>query len=269
VKHQAPAGGRRAATIALYFGAATAWLAPTGGALAQTHAGQYEQADIEYGARLYAERCVVCHGERGDLMPGANLASGSFRNAPTDRDLMTVIRNGIPGTAMTATGYSEAEATALVAYLRNMATFDASGVVIGDEERGRALYEAKGDCESCHRIAGRGPRFAPDLTQVGTLRTAATLQRTLVDPDGGMVPINRPVRAITRDGTAINGRRVNEDTFTVQLVDEEGRLVTLDKADLREYRVDTAAAMPSYAEVFTEQERADLVAYLLSLKGFD
>ena len=270
MKHQASAGGRATAFIALCLGAAVSCLAPAGGALkAQTHAGQYEQADIEYGARLYAGRCIACHGERGDMMPGVNLRSGVFRNAPTDRDLSNVIRNGIANTAMTASGYSEAEAAALIAYLRNMATFDLAGVTQGDEQRGRGLYEGKGDCGSCHRIEGQGPRFAPDLTDVGTQRTAATLQRTLVDPDAGMLPINRPVRAVMRDGTVINGRRLNEDTFTVQLVDEEERLVTLDKAGLREDTVRTTAAMPSYADMFTEQERADVVAYLLSLKGFD
>ncbi len=67
---------------------------------AQTHAGQYEQADIEYGARIYSEHCVTCHGDRGDSMPPAKLGSGQFRHASTDRDLTAVIRDGIPGTAM-------------------------------------------------------------------------------------------------------------------------------------------------------------------------
>jgi len=69
-------------------------------AQAPAHAGQYEQADIEQGAQLYSGHCVVCHGERGDAMPGANLGSGKFRHAETDRDLTTVIRNGVAGTAM-------------------------------------------------------------------------------------------------------------------------------------------------------------------------
>ena len=89
-------------------------------AQAPAHAGQYEQADIEYGAQLYSGHCVVCHGERGDAMPGANLGSGRFRHAETDRDLTNVIRNGVPGTAMAPSAYTESELGALVAYLRNM-----------------------------------------------------------------------------------------------------------------------------------------------------
>ena len=42
-----------------------------------------------------------------------------------------------------------------------------------------------------------------------------------------MMPINRPVRAVTRDGKVINGRRLNEDTYTVQLLDEQGERIVL------------------------------------------
>jgi putative heme-binding domain-containing protein len=165
--------------------------------------------------------------------------------------------------------YSDSELTGLVAYLRNMDRADLSGMLQGDPERGRALFAGAGNCGICHRVNGVGPRFAPDLSNIGAIRTAATLQRSLLDPSAALLPINRPVRAVLRDGTVITGRRVNEDTFTVQLVDEQERLISVDRAQLREYVVSAAASMPSYADVFTEQEYADVVAYLLSLKGFD
>jgi putative heme-binding domain-containing protein len=238
-------------------------------AAAQTHAGQYEQADIEYGARLYSEHCVTCHGERGDSMPPARLGSGQFRHASTDRDLSAVIHDGLPGTAMAPGAYSDSELTALVAYLRNMTSVDLGSAAIGDADRGRALFAGKGKCGSCHRVGAVGPRFAPDLSNVGAIRTAATLKRVLEDPSDGILPIDRPVRAVTRDGRVIVGRRLNEDTFTVQLVDRDERLVSLDKTQLTEYAVSKAATMPAYADKLTAAERADLVAYLLSLRGAD
>ena len=238
-------------------------------AAAQTHAGQYEQADIEYGARLYSEHCITCHGERGDSMPPAKLGSGQFRHASTDRDLTTVIRDGIAGTAMAPGAYSDSELTALIAYLHNMTSVDLSATAIGDADRGRELFAGKGDCASCHRVGAAGPRFAPDLSDVGAIRTAATLKRVLEDPSDALLPINRPVRAVTRDGRVIVGRRLNEDTFTVQLVDKDEQLISLEKSRLREYSVSTEATMPSYAKTLTDGERGDLVAYLLSLKGTD
>jgi hypothetical protein len=82
-----------------------------------------------------------------------------------------------------------------------------------------------------------------------------------------MIPINRPVRAVTRDRRIYNGRRLNEDTYTVQMMDEQGRLVSLAKADLQEFTVLLESPMPAYRSKLTSGEVADLVAYLLSLKG--
>ena len=126
-------------------------------AAAQTHAGQYEQADIEYGARVYSEHCITCHGERGDSMPPAKLGSGQFRHASTDRDLTAVIRDGIPGTAMAPGAFSDSEITALIAYLRNMTSVDLTSTAIGDAERGRELFVGKGQCGDCHRVGAAGP----------------------------------------------------------------------------------------------------------------
>lgn len=238
-------------------------------ALHAQDAGRYEPADIEYGAQLYGMYCVNCHGESGDLMPQINLRNGVFPNSPDDRELGDNIRNGIAGTPMIATGYSDSEITALVAYLRNITTVDASAVTLGDGVRGQSLYEGKGDCGSCHRVNGRGPRAAPDLSRIGAVRTAAQLERTLAGAEGGLIPINRPVRIVTGNGTVISGRRLNEDRYTVQLVDERERLLSLDKTSLREYTVLESSAMPAYGELLTEEERADLLAYLLTLKGLN
>ena len=248
--------------------AAVLCLAASGELMAQAHVGQYEQADIAYGSALYSTYCVVCHGESGDLFPGVNLRSGVFRHAATDRDLRGILLNGIPGTTMVAGAYGEAELVALVAYLRNMDA-EIGGVVLGDAARGQALFEGRGDCGSCHRVAGQGPRLAPDLSDIGAVRSAAVLSRALQDPHGSGLPMNRAVRAVTADGAVINGRRLNEDTYSVQLIDEQERLLSLDKADLREYEILESWDLPSYAGVFSEEEVADLMAYLRSMRGMN
>lgn len=248
--------------------AALMCLFASGQLMAQAHVGQYERADIAYGSSLYTTYCVVCHGENGDLFPGVNLRGGVFRHAVSDRDLRGVLRDGVPGTAMVPGAYEDAELVALVAYLRNMDA-DLGGEALGDAARGQTLFEGEGDCGSCHRVAGRGPRFAPDLSDVGAIRSAATLSRSLEDPHGSGLPMNRAVRAVLADGTAIHGRRLNEDTYSVQLIDQEERLLSLDKAELREYTILATWDLPSYADVFSEEEVADVLAYLRSLKGID
>ena len=82
-----------------------------------------------------------------------------------------------------------------------------------------------------------------------------------------MLPINRSVRGVTKDGKVITGRRLNEDTYSVQLIDTEERLVSLVKTDLKEYAVIKTSSMPSYRDKLSAQELADVVAYLLTLDG--
>lgn len=233
----------------------------------QGHPDDYVRADVEYGARLYAQHCFGCHGTNGDGVAGVDLRSGKFRNARTDPQLRMVISNGFPSTGMPAFKLDPAELTGIVAYLRNMNTFDAGSMKAGDASRGQTVFEGKGACLSCHRVEGQGSRKAPDLSDIGVVRSAGSLERSLRDPTSQMIPINRPVRVVTRDGKVINGRRLNEDTYTVQLTDESGSLHSLVKSDLREYTISTKSTMPSYEKELTPAEIADVVSYLLSLKG--
>ncbi len=107
----------------------------------------------------------------------------------------------------------------------------------------------------------------PDLSDIGAVRSAGSLQRSLTDPVSQMMPINRPIRAVTPDGKVINGRRLNEDTYTVQLIDDHEQLVSLTKTDLREYVIQTTTPMPSFKSTLSADELADVMTYLLSLKG--
>jgi len=237
------------------------------GAQSTAHPGDYAPADIAYGARLYDAQCTTCHGANGDGVGGVDLKSGKFRNAASDQDLLRVITTGIPGTGMQAFRFDPSEIAGIIAYLRNMNAFDRGSVKAGDPARGRTILEGKGECLRCHRVAGQGSRVAPELSDIGVVRGPGSLLRSLTDPISQMMPINRPVRAVTREGTVINGRRLNEDTYTVQLIDDHERLVSLAKADLREFTVLTSSPMPSYRGRLTDDELADLVAYLLTLKG--
>jgi putative heme-binding domain-containing protein len=249
-------------TMLWTIGLAAAWVE----AQAPLHESQYADADIAYGATLYASKCVTCHGTQGDAIGGVNLRSGTFRNAVIDRDLERFIRAGSPA-GMPPFALDNSEMAGIIAYLRNMNAFDTAAVKMGDAARGRAIFLGKGACTSCHRVGVTGSRVAPNLSDIGTARSAGSLQRSLVDPNSQMMPINRPVRVVTKDGTIINGRRLNEDTYRLQIIDDHERLLSLVKADLREYTISKTSLMPSYKGTLSDEEIADLLAYLLSLKG--
>lgn len=230
------------------------------------HAGEHSQQDIQSGSVVYGLQCAQCHGPNGDQVGGIDLRTGRFRNATSDDDLRRVITNGIPGTSMPGRRLDPMQLTTLVAYVRNMRDFNTAVVAMGDAARGRGLYEGSG-CASCHRIGASGSRIAPDLSEIGSTRSPAALQQSLLNPTSMMMPINRPVRLVTRDGRTINGRRLNEDTYTMQLMTDQEDLVTVLKSDLKELRVLTTSPMPSYRDNLTPSQLADLVAYLASLQA--
>jgi putative heme-binding domain-containing protein len=226
---------------------------------------RYTTTDIENGSRLYTAECALCHGSNGDEVDGVNLRTGQLRRGSSDDAIRAVVASGVGGGRMPAFDLSVEELNGLVAFIR--AGFDPGGVAvrIGDAEAGRALFAGGGDCASCHRVNGVGPLTAPDLSDIGAIRTPAALQRVLLDPDGSLIPINRPIRAVTRSGETVEGRRLNEDTYSVQLIDSHGRLRSLIKADLVEYEVSQQATMRP--TTLSSEQVAEVIGYLMTLQG--
>lgn len=226
---------------------------------------QYTSEAIEAGSRVYTQQCALCHGPQGDLIDGINLRRGEFRTAQSDTDLVTVISQGAAEGRMPSFDLRAEEMNGVIAYIR--AGFDPEGVAvkIGDPVRGKALFEGKGECADCHRVNGVGPRTAPDLSSIGAIRTPASLQRNMLDPATALLPINKPVRLVTRNEETIVGRRLNEDTYTVQVLDSNERLRSLRKSDLVTYEIsDAPSKQPT---TLSSDEVADVIGYLLTLRG--
>src|SRR4029079_1541965 len=109
-------------------------------------------------------------------------------------------------------------------------------------------------------------RVGPDLSSIGATRSAAELQRALIDPNADVQPQNRFYRVTLMDGTTVDGRLLSHDTFTVQLLDSKEQLRSFNKSDLRNAAF-IASPMPSYKTTLTSQELADVVSYLSSLRN--
>jgi cytochrome c oxidase cbb3-type subunit 3 len=241
-------------------------------ASAQDHG--YTPADIENGGRLYQSSCGGCHGQDGSGVSGIELARGQFRRGTSDTDLIKIIQTGIPGTTMPPHNFTDAQAATVVAYLRNMATVRSGAAPtvlrgVGDAARGKALFEGKGQCTTCHRVNGKGPRLAPDLSEVGATRPLPELHQSLLEPNATMRAGNRFFQVVTTDGRTITGRLMNQDSFSIQMLDAGERLVSLEKSNLREYGFVRTSPMPSMKDKLTLQEVDDLVGYLVTLKGLN
>lgn len=139
-------------------------------------------------------------------------------------------------------------------------------VPAGDASRGRALMESN-SCFDCHRILDRGSRLGPNLSDIGGRRTPERLRQALVAPDEEVSAENRFVRLVTKQGATITGRLLNQDSFSVQLITPKEELKTYMRAALREYAIVDKGLMPSVQDKLTDQQIADIVAYLASLKA--
>jgi putative heme-binding domain-containing protein len=235
------------------------------GTLSAQH--EYQATDVENGGRLFLSTCAACHGPDGDGVAGVDLGRGQFRRASTDEELVTIIMKGIPNTPMPPNNVSAVNAQNIVAYLRTVAAEKRSTTVPGDAGRGRSIFEGKGGCISCHRVGASGARTGPDLSTVGGQRRSVELERSILDPGAVVLPNHRSFRVVTRDGVVTTGKLLNHDLFTVQMLDSKERLVSFEKSSLREYAFVDTSPMPAYKDKLSAEEVADLVSYLVSLKG--
>ena len=137
----------------------------------------------------------------------------------------------------------------------------------GDPIRGQAVFAGKGHCTSCHRVGESGSALGPNLTSIGTELTVDQLRKSLLDPDSTVPPAYQNYRVITRDGKAITGRLLNQDPYSLQMIDSNNQLVAFERSELREWGSTLTPPMPSYSGTLNTDELADLLAYLASLKG--
>ncbi len=234
--------------------------------------------DLERGHALFDAHCARCHGIGGAGGMGPALAGVKLQRAPDDERLLAVLFEGIPGTPMGAAWQlADGELSRVAAYVSTLGRV-APVAPPGDPARGKALYDGKGVCATCHIVRGVGSGRGPELTDIGGRRGLEYLRESLLDP-GAHLPERRVpyepnayaaylvVRAVPRQGEPIAGTRVNEDSFTIQVRDSAGTLRSLRKADLASLEKQEAASpMPSYRGL-TDGEIDDLVAYLASLRG--
>jgi putative heme-binding domain-containing protein len=226
-------------------------------------------SEVDNGRQLFVDNCAVCHGPDGDSVPGVDLGHGKFKRASSYDDLVEIISTGVQGTAMPAFSkyLGDLEMRTIIAYLRFIAATAYSTSAPGDPVRGKAIFEGKGECLNCHRVKDKGSRLGPDLTEIGAVRRMIELERSLLEPNAEILFQNRLVRLVTRDGITITGRLLNQDTFSVQLIDSTERLRSLQKSSLKEYAFIDKSPMPTYRDKLNPGEVADLVSYLVSLKG--
>lgn len=220
--------------------------------------------DVAAGARTFRSHCSECHGLNGEGGRGPNLTSGRFFRGSSDQELLNNISDGIAGTEMPGLFYSPDRVWQIVAYLRSLNARPAPAR--GDASRGASLVRSSG-CLGCHRVHGEGRALGPDLSNIGGPRSSEHLRQSLLEPDADVRPRFWFVTAKDETGANYQGFLLNEDTYSVQILDLTETLRSVPKGRLSHYEVKKSSRMPSYRSRLRPEQVDDVVAYLSSLRG--
>ena len=235
----------------------------------------------EYEFRI---NCALCHGlgARGGGR-GPDLTRAVKKHTHNDAEMFQVISNGIPGTAMPANGtngqgvgMTDEEIWQIITYIRSQEV-KAPAKASGSAARGKELFYGDANCSLCHMVEGKGGRLGPELTGVGGSRTRDAIVDSVRNPSRrlawGLTEATKEfpqeyesVIVVTADGKQIKGVTLNEDSFTVQIMDMNETIHLLEKDKLRSFQKSRQSAMPKYdADVLPDKELEDIVAYLASV----
>jgi putative heme-binding domain-containing protein len=76
------------------------------------------------------------------------------------------------------------------------------------------------------------------------------------------------VTVVTAEGTKFTGVVLNEDHFTLQMMDRREQLHLFDKSKLRSFEKSRESLMPAYdPKMLSDKDLQDLIAYLLAVGG--
>ena len=222
--------------------------------------------DLKTGQKIFESQCALCHGQTGTGGRGPSLVTPVLNRAPDDDSLRKLISNGIEPEMPAAWQLNPRETASVAVYVRSLGAI-APEPVPGNPTRGAELYRQRG-CAGCHIIHGDGEGFGPELSGIGAKRNAAHLRKTLLEP-GESLPEGFTYLSLKPAGSStVRGILVNEDSFTVQVKDGQGRFHSFRKSELQELRrLLYETPMPSYRDKLAAAELDDLVCYLAGLRG--
>ncbi|MBT6481351.1 MAG: c-type cytochrome [Gammaproteobacteria bacterium] len=226
--------------------------------------------DINAGLKYFERQCSRCHGfdAKGNDETGAPDLTGRLSRASSDVGVFNIIRTGVPGTAMlpVAADLPDSQVWQLVAYIGSLSTDPANIDLPGSVVAGSRLFRNRGDCNSCHMIDGEGGRLGPDLSRVGERRNPEELLTDILDPHQEVAPRWWTMRVTDNEGVTREGLRMNEDSFSLRIMDAESNLWSYQKRQLASIERVEESTMPSYTQTLSDSDVDDLVAYLFSLR---
>ena len=214
---------------------------------------------IAEGQRLFETSCAACHGQNAKGGRGPDL-TGTLNRGSLESEMAGNIVGGIAGTQMPAFPMPPQNARAIVAYLRSLRAGEPDLPVTGNVAGGQQLFFGAARCGGCHMYQGQGGRLGPDLSRIGEARSARELHRAIAQPHRELARGFETVEVRLRNGSQLRGVRKNEDTFSLQVMDEAEKLHLLLKKEVATVRLTGKSLMPEGAVSGTQLD--DVIAFL-------
>ena len=198
---------------------------------------------------------------------GPNLVSAPLTHGEADDSIRRVIQIGVPGTTMPAfSDFTPDELGHIVEYIRSLQKGSVRREhVPGDTALGKKIYDSSG-CAGCHRIGAQGSIFGPDLNRIGASRPVEYLRESITHPSADIPEAFEGVTVVVRSGQKIQGIRINEDSFSIQLRDQAQKTRMFSKDELQSVTYEKKSLMPAY-DTLAAADLQNLVAYLATLRG--
>ena len=241
---------------------------------------------VAAGESQFRANCAFCHGlgARGGGR-GPDLTRAQKRHGKTDGDLFRTINDGIPGTAMPqngttsqGVGMTAQEIWQVIAYIRSVEK-KSDTTSPGNAAHGDKLFHGAAGCVTCHMVNGKGGRLGPELTNVATARSTESLVESIRYPSRrlatGLIENTKEfpqeyetVSVVTADGQTFRGVTLNEDNYSVQMMDTQQQIHLFEKDKLKSFTKTRESLMPAYNEkTLSEQDLRDVLAYLFEVSA--
>ena len=225
--------------------------------------------DVAACAASFRSQCAACHGaEAGGGTVAPSLVTGTFKRGGSDEALYGVIIKGVPGTPMVGFKLNGTEVWQLISYLRSVNIAKAAGQAPGDAAAGARVYETN-RCTNCHTIGATGGYAGPDLSEIGSRRSLQQIESSILEPDAEVAPDYWSLKARTKSGQDVTGRRMNEDMDSIQIRNPQGQLRSLRKSDLASSEIVRKSPMPSLKGKLNAADLQNLIAYLASQRAIE
>lgn len=154
----------------------------------------------------------------------------------------------------------------VIAYLRSVQV--KTPPQAGDAGHGKVLFDGIANCSKCHMVDGKGGRLGPDLSSTGSSRSMQSIVESVRDPSRDLVPGYQTVTVVANDGQEIKGIILNEDIFSLQMMDTGERIRLFEKDQLRSVAKSPVSLMPPYnTTLLNDQDLKDIVGYLVAVSA--